>query len=242
MLKNFLSRLRDINREGPFLMADIFESMVLAPNASAIVTDDGSVHTLVITDQILRGNRYLGNSYPSRAGDAHRAKITRVMDKIGKFLSTNSYRGLFGCDFLISAEGKMVVVDLNPRRQGGYVCNAFALDAVGVSLTDLELACAVDGSVTLDVSPKKLEYPHAWVHAKVKPYEPGQRCRLDQKKGDLRSIFNKPHGAYDAAFYKKGSIFIDGYVGYCVVTGDNLESVTAELNQHIEVLLARTLI
>src|SRR3989344_1062172 len=58
MLNKFFGGLRDVNvEEGRFLAARIFEKIVWAPNVNAIVTGVGKTHVLVVTDQILSGNR-----------------------------------------------------------------------------------------------------------------------------------------------------------------------------------------
>ena len=225
MLNNFLSRLRDVNDKGQFLVAQIFEHIVAMPNVNAIVTGRNKTNILVISDQIMRGTRYLGNVYPTSISQKHITQIREITTKIGDFLSRKGYRGLFGCDFLINDKGRLVVVDLNPRRQGGYVCNTLALKAIGVNLTDIELSCVLEDTPSVDLTYGKIQYPVAWAHSKIKPYDPGQRIVRENKKGGIQEIFEKKSGDYFGTFYEKGSIFIDGYIGYVVAVGRNRKKV-----------------
>jgi len=226
MLNGFLSRLRAVNMKDRFLVASIFKHIVTMPNVSAIVTDENKTNVLVISDQIMRGTRYLGNIYPSSISPKHREQIKKVAIKIGNHLSRKGYRGFFGCDFLINNQGKLVVIDLNPRRQGGYACNALALKAVGINLTDIELSCALGEVSKTDLTYENIQYPVAWAHSKVKPHDVGQDICREIKKGDMIKIFSERKGNYLGTFYKNNSIFIDGYIGYVVAVGKKREVVS----------------
>jgi predicted ATP-grasp superfamily ATP-dependent carboligase len=241
MLRSFLSRLRGVNDRGQFLVAEVFEHIVAMPNVNAIVTGKNKTSVLVISDQIMRGTRYLGNVYPASASPKHVEQIKRITIKIGNFLSRKGYRGLFGCDFLVNNKGKLVVIDLNPRHQGGYACNALALKAMGINLTDLELSCALGEVPSTDLAYEKIQYPASWAHSKVKPYDPGQRISRENEEGDILNIFSNRTGDYSGTFYKKNSIFIDGYIGYVVGVGEErkkvYDSVINTVNEQLKDIL-----
>lgn len=241
MLNNFLSRLRAVNTKNRFLVASIFEHIVTMPNVNAIVTDKNKTNILVITDQIMRGTRYLGNVYPSSVLPKHIEQIKKIAVKIGNHLSREGYRGVFGCDFLINDKGRLVVVDLNPRRQGGYACNALALKSVGINLTDIELSCALGEVSKIDLTYEKIQYPTAWAHSKVKPYDPGQRVSREIKEGNMMEVFSEFNGSYYGTFYKKDSIFIDGYIGYVIKTGKDREKIYNLVTGTVNELLGSTL-
>lgn len=242
MLNNFLSRLRAVNTKNRFLVASIFEHIVTMPNVNAIVTGKNKTSVLVISDQIMRGTRYLGNIYPSSISQKHIEQIKKITIKIGNYLSRKGYRGVFGCDFLINDKGKLVVIDLNPRRQGGYACNALALKSVGVNLTDIELSCALGEISKIDLAYENIQYPKVWAHSKVKPYDPGQHINREIKKGNMMRIFSEFKGNYHGMFYKKDSIFIDGYIGYIVATGNNRKDVSERVTKYSSKLLDDTLV
>jgi predicted ATP-grasp superfamily ATP-dependent carboligase len=243
MLDSFISRLRDVNSKNSFLVSSIFEHIVVSPNVNAIVTSDGKAHVLVISDQIMRGNRYLGNTYPSLISKKHVEEVKEITNKIGMYLSKKGYRGLFGCDFLINKRGELVIVDLNPRRQGGYGCNALALKAVGIDLTDLELASTLGENMEVNLDYNSIQYKKSWAHSKAKPNDPGQRIIAESTEGDIVDIFNELNrGSYKTSFYKKDSIFIDGYIGYTASSGENRKEVYSKItdtaNEIIEEVLA----
>jgi len=91
MLENFLASLRNINAKDGFLVADIFEHIATMPNVNAVVTGKNKTNILVISDQIMRGNRYLGNIYPSSISLKHIKQIKQITKKIGDYLSKIKY-------------------------------------------------------------------------------------------------------------------------------------------------------
>ena len=218
MLLEFLGKLRPINKKNSFTASDIFEDIVLAPNVNAVVTSSGDVYTLVLSDQILQGNRYLGNIYPSEATEVHRQEIFAITTKIGEYLASQGYLGLFGCDFLINRKGDLVVVDLNPRHQGGYACNGLALATKGISLTDVELSVLLDEDVHISQIELNDYLGFAWSHSKIIPPESGQIINGEHHNKTIEESFSSIGESFSTSFYKKGSVFIDGYIGYQVHT------------------------
>lgn len=229
MLHEFLARLRPVNKRNHFLVADIFEDLVLAPNVNALITEQGETYILVIADQILQGNRYIGNLYPSIAGKKHLKQIYDTTKLIGDYLAKEGYKGLFGCDFLINNKGDFVVVDLNPRHQGGYACNGLALQQKGISLTDIELATYKGDEVNLSQIELDKELDFAWSHSKLVPAEKGQIIHNEYLLNDIEKPFNNIGESFAAEFYKKGSIFIEGYIGYQVQTASNRSELEAKM-------------
>lgn len=225
MLHEFLAKLRLINKKNSFIVSDIFENIVLAPNVNALVTSDGKVYTLILSDQILQGNRYLGNVYPSEASKTHRQEIQTIIETIGKYLASQGYVGLFGCDFLINKAGELVVVDLNPRHQGGYACNGLSLQAKGINLTDLELSVLLGEDVQLAQSELDEHLDFAWSHSKIIPYEKGQAVHGEYHRSSIEQPFAEIGETFVTEFYKEGSVFIEGYIGYQVHTSNDRSSL-----------------
>ncbi|HUD05445.1 MAG TPA: ATP-grasp domain-containing protein [Candidatus Saccharimonadales bacterium] len=218
MLHEFLTHIRPVNKKNHFIVSDIFENIVLAPNVNAFINQEGTVYILVISDQILQGNRYLGNLYPSIAKKQHIKQIYGITKTIGNYLANKGYRGLFGCDFLINRRGDLVVVDLNPRHQGGYVCNTLALEHKSISITDIELATHHNEIVKLSQSKLDAELGFAWSHSKLLPAEKGQEVHDEYYHNTIELPFTKIGESFAAEFYKKGSVYIEGYIGYQVQT------------------------
>ena len=76
----------------------------------------------------------MGNIYPSEASPTHQKEMHCIAETIGRNLNEQGYVGMFGLDFLINVAGKLVVVDLNPRHQGGDACREMALRTKGINL------------------------------------------------------------------------------------------------------------
>ncbi len=241
-LEDFLARLRPINDKGRFLVSSVFDEIAAMPNVNALVTQENITNVLVVSDQIMRGNMYLGNIYPSSVSEKIVREIRMITEKIGDHLSREGYRGLFGCDFLVGKDGRLAVIDLNPRRQGGYICNALALKSLGIDLTDIELSCALGEAADTCLEYDKIQYQVAWAHSKVKPYESGKRICCELKQGDAQQIFSEHHGSYTGLFYTKGSVFVDGYVGHAVTVGDNPETLSRSLINSVDHLLTECLL
>ncbi len=231
MLHEFLAKLRDINKENSFIVSDIFEDIVLAPNINAIVTEQGKVYILVIADQILQGNRYLGNLYPSVAKPKHIKQIRDITETLGNYLASKGYKGLFGCDFLINRKGDLIVVDLNPRHQGGYAINGLALQKKNLSLTDLELATYQSEEVVLSQAELNKQLDFAWSHSKLVPAEKGQVVLNEYCLNDIEAPFKRVGESFAAEFYRTGSVFIEGYIGYQVQTAQRRDQLETKMLQ-----------
>ena len=91
---------------------------------------------------------YCGNDYIA-AGHLSRRIIDNVMEqteRLGTWLGSLGYRGLFGLDFVIdSSESSAYAVDLNPRWQGSTVLLTLAEYKAGrLPLAVAELACRLN--------------------------------------------------------------------------------------------------
>ncbi len=231
--RSFKKGLRDVNREAPFVVTKLLD-LALELNINAIVIDENRTVPLVITDQLMRGKRYLGNVYPTSASSEQIEQILHITKTIGDHLSREGFRGTFGCDFLVDKNDNLYTVDLNPRRQGGYVCNLLALEAVGINLTDHELDCAIDDHTLFGKTFAQIQYPHVWAHSKIKPDKHGFVLKDAWHEGGLSGAFDHPSSTYKSLFYKKGMRFEDGYVGYAVVTGGDRRETTDRLQNILD--------
>ena len=81
-----------------------------------------------------RPGMYCGNDYTSAAGlgPAILADVRQQAERIGGWLATLGYRGLFGLDFVIdTSSSRAYAVDLNPRWQGSTAVGAQAETRAG---------------------------------------------------------------------------------------------------------------
>ena len=122
-----------------------------------------------------------------------------------------------------------MVVDLNPRHQGGYACNGLALQAKGISLTDVELSALLGEEVELSQSELDEKLDFAWSHSKVIPYEKGQAVHAEYQRSTITEPFSSIGQSFVTEFYKQGSVFIEGYIGYQVHTANERSELEATM-------------
>lgn len=233
-LDTFYSKLRQINKSKPLLVADLITNIKLSPNVNAIICGKNDTRIICVTDQLLRGNHYLGNIYPSAANDSKKDEIINVTKKIGNHLSKLGFRGLFGLDFIIDSNEKLYTIDLNPRRQGGYLCNV--LMSKKINIPEMELKLALGEKVpNFDYSDFQVNY--AWAHSKIKPYFQNTRIINCFKEGECFTPFEK-RSEYRAIFYQAKHLLIDGNAGYIIISGDYGE-VKDKIIKEAEILISK---
>ncbi len=241
MLLEFIGKLRTINSENSFIVADVFENVKLAPNVNALVTSDGEIYILVVSDQILHGIKYLGNTYPSKMNEYHNGRIHEITHTVGEYLAEQGYVGLFGLDFLINDKGDIVVVDLNPRHQGGYACNGAVLESMGINLADVELKVSNDEYVDLDQDKLNGILPYSWGHSKIAPQDRGTVIKHEIHEGSIEKVFNEVGSQFLTEFYQGGLTFIEGYIGYQVCSAGTLPELEAKMLEMREDFYKRVL-
>lgn len=230
-LDNFYASLRPINKNGPFIVSKLLREIVLAPNSSAVVVGENKTNLICITDQLLRGNSYMGNLYPSKINNLHQKIILEVTIKVGNYLSKQGFRGLFGMDFLITKRGDCFPTDLNPRRQGGYFCNV--LMSKKVDIIDLELRLVLKEPIP-NIKPEDFEIDYCWAHSKLVPYFHNAEIRKEFEKGIPSEPFSKIGSQYKAIYYPKKHILIAGNPGFYLTTDKSYTKMKKRLFQETE--------
>jgi len=168
-LDEYYTRVREENKGGKFISARLIEDVKHSPNVNAIVFEEGKTEIICISDQILRGCKYLGNIYPSIIDKKSKKAIIETTKIVGNHLSKKGFKGVFGLDFIIDSRGNLYTIDLNPRRQGGYVCNIL-MALPKVSLIELELKLALNEKIKNIPSYEDFQVDYVWAHLKLKPY------------------------------------------------------------------------
>ncbi|MFQ5531969.1 MAG: ATP-grasp domain-containing protein [Candidatus Nanoarchaeia archaeon] len=234
----FYSSLREINKSNEFLVADFIENVSLSPNVSAFVVDKDDVRIVCITDQILRNcYQYLGNIYPSKASKESEQKIIETTKIIGNYLANLGFRGLFGLDFIIDEKENLYTVDLNPRRQGGYLCNV--LISKKINIPEIELNLALNEEIP-EFNYKDFQVDYVWAHTKIKPYYNPEGLQ------EIISCFsndksNKPFieigKEFKYIFYPEKSLFCGGGVGCYIITGYSYEAILSKIKEKTEMIL-----
>lgn len=234
----FYSKLRKINKKQPFLVSDLITDIKFSPNINAVVCGENDTRTICITDQILRGNQYLGNIYPSKASEKAKQTIIEATNKIGNHLSKLGFRGLFGLDYIIDSKENVFAVDLNPRRQGGYLTNIL-MTLPKINIPEIELKLAM-GEEIPDFDYEELQVKFIWAHSKIKPYLPNVRVLNDFQSGKPPGPFDNVGAEYKAIFYPKGCLFTDGNAGYLIISNSSsYEKVKERIIKEAEILISK---
>jgi len=237
-LEVFYSRLRAINKKHSFLVADLITDIKLSPNVNAVVCGEDDTRIICITDQILRGNQYLGNIYPSKADDKEKQIIIETTKKVGNYLAKRGFRGLFGLDFIIDSKKNVFVVDLNPRRQGGYLVNIL-MALPKINIPEIELKLALSEKVQ-EFGYQDFQGSFIWAHSKIKPYYLNTRILNDFQNGKPFEPFEKVGTEYKAIFYPKGCLFADGNVGYLIISSSSsYEEIKERIIKETEILISK---
>ena len=89
------------------------------PTVLAVVANENDVYIAGVADQrIEKGTRFTGSTFPTRLSDETVGVLNTTTKIVGKWLSKEGYRGIYGCDFLVDHEGKVFFLEVNARKQG----------------------------------------------------------------------------------------------------------------------------
>lgn len=235
-LDAYYSHLREVNKNEPLIAAKYIDDIVLAPNSSGIVTSETDVTVVCISDQILRNNQYMGNIYPSQATSEHIEKIKEMTIAVGKYLAKQGFRGLYGLDFLITKSGKCYPVDLNPRRQGGYYCNAMSSKA---DLIELELAVIFNEPIP-QISYEDFQVDYCWAHSKLTPYYPNMKIIDEFSLGNPLEPFKTIGATFKAIYYPKNYTLMVGNPGFYLTSGTSYKEVKLRLFRETEETISKS--
>jgi hypothetical protein len=123
---------------------------VADPTSLGVVINEEEVFVAGIADQKINGTRFEGSIYPSRLSEAVQKELIRLTRIVGKKMAALGYRGIFGCDFIVTKEGVIYFIETNPRKQG----------------TTMEFCCMLDGVLPANApNLPELEY-YAVMHSR----------------------------------------------------------------------------
>lgn len=214
------------------------------PTVLAVVANEEDVYIAGIADQCIeQGTRFVGSTFPSLLDEETLTKLKEYTSIAGKWLARQGYKGIFGCDFLVDAEGKIFFLEINARKQGTtqeFCCTLEqTLPHGSPMLPELEFYAVTEGvfpanTVEMKSNPKNLHwgtYNYKISHTvQTKGYIPqSSQERLAFKKvaeGNLKKDF--------LILEHTGSDFIvaeGAFIGRIVALGHDRESVIQGLEQ-----------
>jgi predicted ATP-grasp superfamily ATP-dependent carboligase len=234
-LEVYYAGLRPVNKRSPFIAAHLLDDIIHAPNTSALVHGRNKTTVVCVSDQILRSNQYMGNIYPTQISQHKQALVKQMTITVGNYLSRQGFRGLFGMDFLITSHGQCYPVDLNPRRQGGYYCNAMMTSRV--DLIDLELR-VIFGEKLPKFEYKDFQVSYCWAHSKLMPYFSNMKILNELREGEPTEPFTKIGATHKAIYYPKDHVLLLGNPGFYLATGRSYSNLKLRLFKQTEITIS----
>jgi len=113
------------------------------PTVLAVVANDEDVYIAGVADQCIEGgNRFIGSTWPSVLSPEILRELSDCTRKVGKEIGRHGYRGIFGCDYIITRDKQVRFIEINARKQGTTLEFCYTLEqmlpADSPSLPELE--------------------------------------------------------------------------------------------------------
>lgn len=120
------------------------------PTVLAVVANPEQVYIAGVADQCIEGgNRFVGSTWPSHLEAGIVEELSEHTRAVGCLLGRNGYRGIFGCDYIVTPDNRVLLIEINARKQGTTLqfCHALlqALPSGSPSLPELEYAAVIEG-------------------------------------------------------------------------------------------------
>ncbi|MCG8564924.1 MAG: ATP-grasp domain-containing protein [Desulfobacterales bacterium] len=216
----------------------------LDPTVLAVVAGEDDIYIAGIADQrISHGNRFTGSTFPSAANAEQRQLLREHTRAVGKWLAQQGYRGIFGCDYIITHDGEIYFLEINARKQGTtleFCCTLEqGLPHQAPNLPELEFF-----AVTQEIFPAntcELDHgsiPLHWGTYNYKIEDPVKTSTYIPQASGEREAFarvSKRNLKKDFLILEHtGSDFViaqGAFIGRIVALGQDLESVTQGISQ-----------
>ena len=113
------------------------------PTVLGVVANDREVYIAGIADQRMEQlNKFRGSTAPSVLPPETQSTLKELTREVGRQMGASGYRGIFGCDYIVTGSGEVLFVEVNARKQGTTMemcCHLeLSLNAGAPSLMELE--------------------------------------------------------------------------------------------------------
>ena len=113
------------------------------PTVLAVVANEQDVYIAGVADQCIEGgNRFVGSTWPSVLPRKTVEELGDCTRKVGQLLGRHGYRGIFGCDYIITRDNQVRFIEINARKQGTTLEFCYTLEQMlpsgSASLPELE--------------------------------------------------------------------------------------------------------
>lgn len=222
----FKQQLRAINLNREVYITHYIQDVKCSPNVTAMVCGENDVMVLLISDQILEHNKHLGNIYPSKVNSKNKEVIFDITTTIGNHLSNKGFRGLFGCDFIIDNNNDCLVIEINPRRQAGYLM--LLLMSRNVNILEAEIKLALGKEID-QFTYEDIQVDFAWAYSKIKPLLNNHKIKNEIKEGTQNDLFVKVGESFKHSYFPKNYIASGNFIGYTGISGEKYDDIQDQL-------------
>lgn len=89
------------------------------PTVLGVVANPNEVYIAGVADQCIQGgNRFTGSTFPSVLSIDLQEQLIVHTRNVGSWLAEQGYRGIFGCDYIITENNEIRFLEINARKQG----------------------------------------------------------------------------------------------------------------------------
>lgn len=209
------------------------------PTVLAVVANEEEVYIAGVADMVIKdGNRFVGSNYPTRQPAAVEQELKEHTRKIGQILGREGYRGIFGCDYIVTPDGEIRFIEVNARKQGTTLEFCYTLEQslpeTAPTLPELEYHAVVDRKFPFSTT--ELENNNKNIHWGTYNYKIAKRRHT---RGYI------PQNPYEYEMFQKiasGELIKDfvilEHVGsnYIILPGTFLARVVSVARNHDDVL------
>jgi len=105
------------NKNDIFLITE-FITHISDPTTLGVVINENDIFVAGVADQKIDGTKFKGSTYPSKLSQQIQKAIIEQTRIVGKKMAKLGYRGIFGCDFIVTDNDEIYFIETNPRKQG----------------------------------------------------------------------------------------------------------------------------
>jgi len=106
-----------LHHDDTFLLT-AFIPHISDPTSLGVVINEEDIYVAGVADQKINGTKFEGSIYPSRLSEEIQQKLISLTRRVGRVMASLGFRGIFGCDFIVTKEGRIYFIETNPRKQG----------------------------------------------------------------------------------------------------------------------------
>lgn len=99
--------------EGRLFVLQPLLEVTHSPNVQFAIRDEGAELLGISAQQMTESFAFGGNAYPSEVAD--NTKIFDQSTRIAEWMRGQGYRGIVGIDFIVTVDGGVFIVEINPR-------------------------------------------------------------------------------------------------------------------------------